>query len=135
MDKERIALIINDLEVYFKKLGDMKIKSEKDLDDMKFYASSMLIFSIINRTLDLASEIVTSKNLGFPMEYKELFVFLKKDKIIDKDKEEKLKDLVILRNKISHRYGIIKNKDILEAIKKIEIVKDFIKDIIKEIKK
>ena len=47
-------------------------------------------------------------------------------KVIDEIMESKLKDLIILRNKISHRYSILKKEDIFKALKEVEIVKEFI---------
>jgi len=132
-DKEKIGIMLNDLKVYFRGLEDMKINSIKDVDEVKFYAASMLIFSIINRAMDLANELVMTGNLGFPMQYKELFDFLE-GRVIDKKTKEELKDLVILRNKISHRYGVIEKKDIVEAVKKIQIVKKFMDNVVKEVK-
>ena len=134
-DKEKIILIIEDIEKYFNEIENMRIKKESDLDIIKFRAASMDIFSIINKTIDLSEEVVSSKNLGFPMQYKDLFTFLVQSKIIDKKLSEGLKELIILRNKISHRYGAISEKEIFEAIKKIEIVKDFIKSIKREVLK
>lgn len=134
MDEGRINIIISDIKKYFEELRGMNINKIEDIDTIKFRAASMDIFSIINRTIDLAEEITTSKNLGFPSEYKELFTLLERAKIIDEKKENKLKDLIILRNRISHRYGTIKKEEIFHALKKIEIVNDFIKDVVEDLK-
>ena len=101
-DLERINIIMKDIETYLKKLESLKIKSEGDLkDDRNFYASSMLIFSAINRSIDLAEQIVKDRGLGSPIEYRELFDMLERGKIISSQTAEKIKDLIILRNKIS----------------------------------
>lgn len=129
LDKERISIIIEEINKYFKEIEDMHINSLKDLDVVKFRAASMNIFSIINKTIDLAEEIAIKSNLGFPSEYKELFTLIRRQKIITEQEEEKLKNLVILRNKISHRYGVINEKDVFNALKELEIVKKFIEKI------
>ena len=133
LDKVRISVIIEDINKYFKEIQEMKIRDIKDLNTIKFRAVSMDIFSIINKTIDLAEEVASKTSFGFPSEYRELFTILKQAKIIDEKIEEKMKDLIILRNKIAHRYGVITKEDILKALKKINIIKDFIKKI-KEVK-
>ena len=64
-DLERIGIILSDLEKYFIDLDQMKIKNAADLQEKsRFYASSMIIFSIINRTFNLGEEIVEAKTWG-----------------------------------------------------------------------
>ncbi len=134
-DNERIAIIIEDIDNYFIMLGNMNIKSSNDLDDVKYLASSMAIFSIINRTIDLAGEINRGRGMGSPLEYKDLFDALMSAKIISKNRKEKLSDLVRLRNKFAHRYEFINGKAILDGIQKLEEVKEFLDDVKEEIKK
>lgn len=125
-DKERIMIMIKDIEMYLKKLDNIKVKSLEDLkNDLNFYASSMLIFSAINRAIDLGDEIVKKENLGYPMEIKEIFVLLSNNKIIDKRMETKLKDLIIARNKFAHRYGAIRIEDVFKTIKEVKTIKEF----------
>ena len=132
---ERISITIDDINKYFEKLKEMNIKKIEDLNDTKFYAASMVIFSIINKTIDLADEMGAIKNLGFPAEYKEIFTSLKYAKIIDDKMENKLKELTILRNKFAHRYNVIDKEGIFRAIKDLEIVKDFIERVKQVVKK
>jgi len=133
MSKTRINVIVEDIDKFFKELEEMKIKKVGDLDTVKFRAASMDIFSIINRIIDLADEVAKDKKLGFPMEYKDLFKMLRKARIISEKLEYDLVGLVILRNKISHRYSVLEEKDIFNALKEINIVNEFVK-IIKNLK-
>ncbi len=80
-DKERIGIIIRDINDYFAKLNDIKIKSACDLDELKFDAVSMRIFFILNKTIDLGKEIVVSRNFGFPKSYGDIFNILGDKKI------------------------------------------------------
>lgn len=132
-DNERIAIIIEDINHYFITLENMDIKSSDDLGDVKYLASSMAIFSIINRTIDIAGEINRGRGMGSPLEYKDLFEALMSAKIISKDRKEKLSDLVRLRNKFAHRYEFLNGKAILDGIKRLEEVRGFIEDIKEEI--
>lgn len=98
-DNERINRIVEDIRMYLKKLDEIGIKSVSQLDDLNFYACSMLIFSVLNRMIDLGDEIVKSNKWGYPIEIREIFSLLLQKKVIDEKMEEKLRDLIIIRNK------------------------------------
>lgn len=132
-DKERIGITVRNIRDYFKRLDDVKVRSVSDLDDFKFDVISMRIFFIINKTIDLAKEVVISNNFGFPKSYKEIFTLLKKGKLINKKQENDLAKLVILRNKISHRYEGLDEEELFKARNGLKkVVEDFIKIVIKE---
>jgi uncharacterized protein YutE (UPF0331/DUF86 family) len=135
-DVERIGKIISDIEKYFRDLEGLNIKEVEDLGDKKnFYAISMVLFSILNRAIDLGDEIVMANNLGMPSTYKEIFRLLTKNKFIDRKVGEELSNLVFYRNLLSHEYYDLTEEDVLEVFKKISIVKKFverIKDILRE---
>jgi uncharacterized protein YutE (UPF0331/DUF86 family) len=132
MNRDRLAIIIEEIEFYFIKLDELKIKKESDIDDIKFFAASMIIFSIINKTIDLAEEMCRLKGRGNPIEYKDLFINLEYAKIISKEEVSKLSDLIRMRNKFAHRYELISRKTILEGMSSLSIVRSFIKKIEKE---
>lgn len=135
MDRERIGVLVGDIEFYLNKLESLKIKNIKDMDDDKnLYSSSMLIFSAINRSLDLAEQIVNDKSLGSPTQYKEYFAVLGRKKIISNETSEKMQDLIRKRNKISHRYGDITKKEIFNSIDEVKIITKFIKEVKEGIK-
>jgi len=137
-DIERMGKIISDIERYFRdlELEGLNIKNVEDLEDRKdFYAISMVLFSILNRAIDLGDEIVMANNLGMPSTYKEIFRLLTKNEYIGKDMGEELSNLVFYRNLLSHEYYDLTEEDVLEVFKKISIVKKFverIKDVLKE---
>ncbi len=127
MDKERIIGILNDIEKYLNDLNGMKIKGLEDLRDIeRYYATSMILFSLLNRVIDLGQEIVISKKFGMPSSYRDIFGILFERRIIEKEMFEELKKFVDLRNILSHEYYRIDEKDIFYAVQKIEILKRFI---------
>lgn len=135
-DLERIGIIVRDINDSFERLNNIKFKRESEIDDLKFDAASMVIFSIINKTLDLGKEIIVSRNLGLPKSYREIFSILYQKKIINKIQDSDLSKLVVLRNKISHRYEGVNKKDLIKSKNELErVVKDFIKVVLKEVKK
>ncbi|NQE54519.1 hypothetical protein C5S29_13095 [ANME-1 cluster archaeon GoMg3.2] len=114
----------------------LNIKNVEDLEDRKdFYAISMVLFSILNRAIDLGDEIVMANNLGMPSTYKEIFRLLTRNEYIGKDMGEELSNLVFYRNLLSHEYYDLTEEDVFEVFKKINIVKKFverIKEVLKE---
>ncbi|MBC8521351.1 MAG: DUF86 domain-containing protein [Methanomicrobia archaeon] len=137
-DVERIGKIISDIEKYFRdlELEGLNIKKVEDLEDRKdFYAISMVLFSILNRAIDLGDEIVMANNLGMPSTYKEIFRLLTRNEYIGKDIGEELSNLVFYRNLLSHEYYDLTEEDVFEVFKRIDIVKKFvgrIKEILRE---
>ena len=82
-DQERIATIFSDIRRYLKDLDELGIHNIEELHDKRnFYASSMILFSLLNRVFDLGSEMAIAHNLGIPATYREIFVLLQKDEII-----------------------------------------------------
>jgi Uncharacterized conserved protein len=82
-----------------------------------------MMFSILNRTIDLGEEIVMANNLGMPSTYKEIFRLLVKNKLIDANLGEGLSNLVFYRNLLSHEYYELSEKDVFDVSEKINIVK------------
>ncbi|MBU0530701.1 MAG: HepT-like ribonuclease domain-containing protein [Candidatus Aenigmatarchaeota archaeon] len=134
-DKERIGKIVSDLERFFSDLEEIHIKSVNDFEDKKnFYSISMLLFSIINRTIDLGEEIVTANNLGTPSTYKDIFFLLMKSKIINRQMQKELSELTSYRNLFSYEYYAFTEKDVFTALIKVNIVKDFVKQVKRKVK-
>jgi uncharacterized protein YutE (UPF0331/DUF86 family) len=78
-DEERIGTIFSDIQRYLKDFEDLGIHSVQDLQDKRnFYASSIVLFSLLNRVFDLGSEMAIAHNLGIPGTYREIFVLLQK---------------------------------------------------------
>jgi len=126
-DIERIGKIISDIEKYLRDLEELDIRGAKGLMDKKnFYATSMVLLSILNRTIDLGEEIVMANNLGMPSTYREIFRLLVKNKLIDTNLGEGLSNLVFYRNLLSHEYYELTERDVFAVSKKINVVKKFV---------
>ena len=134
-DLQRIGKIISDIERYINELNSYKITKADDLNDSKTYnASAMVLFAILNRLIDLGSEIIFAENLSAPNTYQDIMPTLAKVGIIDKERAEKLNLLINKRNILAHFYGDIKEKDLFNLIKNIYLVEDFVKTAKKRIK-
>lgn len=134
-DRDRIGMIIRDINDYFVKLNDVKVKAVGDLDEFKFDVVSMRIFLILNKTIDLGKEIVVSRNFGFPKSYGDIFKILGDKKFVSRQQEKDLLKLIFLRNQISHRYEGISDKELFKVRNDLKIVKDFIKIVKEDVKK
>ncbi len=127
-DIERIGKIISDIERFLSDLDSMEIKNVDDLRDRKtFYASSMLIFAILNRVIDLGEELILAYGLGIPKTYRAIFKELGKAGIIDKNLQTVLESLVFYRNAIAHEYYDIDEEEIFEVINSLDAVRRFVK--------
>lgn len=126
-DIQRIGKIIGDLNRFQDDLAGLNIRTVRDLNDKKnFYSASMLLFSILNRCIDLGEEIVTAKNVGTPATYRDIFVLLGRKKIIPPAMEQKLSSLMRLRNALAHEYEDFSEKDVFEGLRLVGVVSDFI---------
>ena len=129
-DVERLGKIFSDIERYFADLETLNVRTVKDLADRRnFYSVSMVIFSIINRTINLGEEVVTANNLGTPSTYKDIFYLLRKNGIINDRMKNELSELSSYRNVFSHEYQNLTEKDVYNALLKINAVKEFAKRI------
>lgn len=123
----RAMIIIKDIERFFSDLEEMNIKDISDLEKKeKFYAVSMVMFSIVNRAIDLAEEIISYKKIGFPESYRDIFILLEKNGIIDKKLCIIMSDLVHFRNLAAHEYQEFKKEDVFSALGIISRVKELI---------
>src|SRR3989338_7065342 len=103
IDKEQIATMAKDIERYFDDLQTIHVENKKDLEiPEKKHAVSMLVFSILNRTIDIANEIIAGSLLPAPASYRDAFEVLKQGKIINPQTARKLTELIKYRNIIAH---------------------------------
>lgn len=119
--QEVIATKLKILSEYYRQL---KLYDKITLDE---YKNDWKIQRIIERTLHLAIErcldisnhIITSENFREPVDYKDIFVILGEENIINKELSSNLARMAQFRNIIVHDYikidpeivvGILKNK-------------------------
>ena len=128
----RIDDKIKEIEEYLSDLLDIIPDNFKEYREIKTKAACERYFEkIIEAIVDLAFLIIKDKNLKIPEEDKEAFDMLSKEKIIDVNLAERLKDAKGMRNILAHEYGIVDDKVVFHSITE-EIVKDveeFIKDV------
>jgi len=126
---ERVNQTIMDIEKYFEELRKMNITKDNVDNSEKFFASSMVIFSILNETIDLATEIIIKNHWGMPADYKNYFQLLVKEGVISKELGEEMQKLMGDRNIFAHQYFDAGRKEMLHILKRVYFVKDFIEKI------
>ena len=134
-DLEKINIIIDDINMYIGKIEGMDLLSMEKIDDLHFDACSMNCFSLLNKLIDLAEEIVRTRDMGTPYKMRDLFDMLASAKVIDEKMALNIGDMVILRNRFSHRYDIITEKELLNFVKEIGKIEEFVAKIEVEVRK
>jgi uncharacterized protein YutE (UPF0331/DUF86 family) len=127
-DKERITKIIRDIEKYFSDLEELDVQSIEDLKDIRnYHALSMILFTLINRAIDLGNEIMVANKYGMAVTYAEIFTTLYTKKTIPEKTEKDLLYLVRSRNRLSHQYQDLGDKEVYEVYKRIHAIEDLVK--------
>jgi len=134
-DRLRINKIIIDIEEYFTRLKGINLTKDNLEIDEKFFSVSMILFSILNRMVDLAGEIIIKNEFGMPGSYEQYFDVLKSNGIIDKTLSDNLKRLVKDRNLFAHEYYNLQRSQVLRISKDIYFVKDFVEKVKKEVER
>jgi len=101
-------------------------KNNSNSEIEKRYGLPMILFQIINYTIDLSDILISIKRLGFPTKYSDNFEILFNYKIISKDLKEDLQKLCEYRNMIAHEYHRLNKEEYDEIAELIPSVTDFI---------
>jgi len=103
-DRERLIAISDSIISHLSDL-EKAIRTDADLDDrIRFNAAAMSIFQAINRSIDLADELIVECKLKTPLSYKESFEIIASENIVDSKISKKMSELIYFRNLISHEY-------------------------------
>ena len=135
-DREQVSKIVSDIERYTRDLQELDIKCREELEDRRtLYALSMLLFTILNRSLDLADEVIITNRLGMPQSYREIFDILKRRGFIDRRLADEMARLVFYRNMIAHQYDDLTDDDLWSLFSRLDTILAFVermKEIIRE---
>ena len=131
IDKEQISIMIRDIEGYLSDLGAMDISSKEDFEEKEtYYAVSMIIFQIMNRTIDIGNEVISgSSDILLPGSYKEAFEILSEKKVLSPKTASKMTNLMKYRNAIAHEYYRITADEIYRLKNDVYEVEDFVEEI------
>ncbi len=128
--------MIKDIERYLADLEGLNITSKEDLEEKeKYYSTSMLVFSILNRTIDIGNEIIGGSDISLPGSYKDTFEALFENKIIISATFNQMVWLMKYRNIIAHEYYRLSKEEIYGLKKRITHVTEFVSEIKKFLQK
>lgn len=133
-DLQRVGKIIADIEKYMKELENYNLTINDLYESKNYYASSMLIFAILNRLIDLGGEIISAEKLGAPNTYQDIMALLAKGNVINKKQAKEINNLIRKRNILAHFYEDISEKDLYKTIKDLKSIEGFLATIKKRIK-
>ena len=137
IDKEQISIMTKDIERYLSDLSTIDVSSKEDLEEKEtYYAVSMIIFQIMNRTIDIGNEIISgSRDIPVPGSYKETFEILSENKIIAPKTATSMAELMKFRNAIAHEYYRVTPEEIYKLKNNIHDVDIFVEEIKKYVTK
>jgi len=119
VDVEVIKQRLNQLSISLKKIERYKgISLEEFLqDDIIQDVVEYNLFIAINMLIDIATHIIVDNNLGNPETFGEAFSILNKEKYLDDNETKIYRNMVGLRNILSHEYLKIDKKIIYGILK------------------
>jgi uncharacterized protein YutE (UPF0331/DUF86 family) len=131
IDKEQLSIMVKDIERYLADLEAMAVHNKKDLEEKEaYYAVSMILFAILNRTIDIGNEIFSgSSDLPMPGTYGETFELLAKYNILRRETAVKMSKLIRYRNVIAHNYYEVTANEMYVLKKNIYEVRQFIEEV------
>ena len=81
-----------------------------------------------------SGEEVTSRNLGVPGTYREIFNLLARGNVIDKELASDLSNLVYQRNILAHEYHNLTEKDVFRTYRRVYVIRKFVEQVKEHIK-
>ncbi len=132
---DRINAMIEDIKKFFTDLETIGLNENNIKNPEKLHSTSMLIFGIMNRSIDLAQEIIVKNEIGMPQKYSESFSILGEKGIIDKKLALEIEKLIENRGLFAHHYYDVNKKEVIRLLKDTYIVKKFVETIKKLIEK
>jgi len=135
--KDRLDYIIqlnNNLKTFLKRHNPEDLL--KDFE--AWYALKAIIQDLIQAMIDICAHVFSSKNLGIADSYSEYVKKLAEHGYMKKELVEELKIAIAMRNRLIHRYLIVKSSELwsfaIRLIKVIPEFKEWILSIIKTLK-
>ena len=119
--------VANRIKNYFDDLDSLKAEGVKTKTG--YYATSMVLFSILNDCITLAELFMSKRQYSAPMSYKEMVELLEAKNILSPPVSKKMKLLFSKRNLIAHEYGTINESDIILLSKEMGWAKKFVSEL------
>ena len=105
LDKVLIKRKLKQIQAYLEELSPIAKKSKQDfVSSYIHYTAERLTELIVGNAIDINFHIIKELNFHAPLEYKESFIVLGKEKILSLDFAKNIADSAGLRNLLIHHY-------------------------------
>ncbi len=120
MDKKRIFSKFEEMDKYLEELNEIKPSNFDEYKNLieKKRACERLLQIIIESVIDVCNIITSDLRLGIPADEEDMFTKLEKKSVITKKIKNILINIKGMRNVLVHKYDIVKDELVFEAISK-----------------
>lgn len=116
-----IGEAIGDLERYRNVEADKLLYDKEKLGNIKYQ-----FIVAAEACIDLCNHIAAKGLFTAPESYSKCFDVLFKHGVIEKNLAENMADLAKFRNLLVHLYSKVENQEVIENLKKINIIREFV---------
>jgi len=114
--RQALQEALDDLQRYRKTFSRGRLLVERDLQRMVLQA----LYTAVQACLDEALEICRQRGLDTGSRYREAFIALGRDGVIDAELAARLADWASFRNVLAHFYPVVDMKRVWDALGEIE---------------
>lgn len=132
LDKEQLLIQISRLEDSLNSLE--KSKNAGLSKETTRAAIERLLQVSIEEVINIGNHLISGLGLTRPDTYREIFIVLEKEKIIDQKLSEELQRFAVFRNRLVHLYWKIGEAEFKGQLAKINLLRDFVKVITRVLK-
>lgn len=97
-------------------------------------AAERLVQIAVEEVLNIGNNLISGSRLRRADSYRDIFKVLEEEKVISKKMSEELHGFVVFRNRIVHVYWKIEDDEFVKQVKKVKVLSDFVKVILKKVK-
>jgi uncharacterized protein YutE (UPF0331/DUF86 family) len=128
VDKEKLLLMISRLEESLKELEKLKgdVRANR-------YALERLLQISVDESINIGNSIISELGLRRADTFRQVFEILRDEHIISEKVSEGLIWFVGLRNRLVHQYWKVEEDEIRETLGKLQIFRDFVKEVVKSL--
>lgn len=123
---ERLNFVLSKINQHIEEIEE-RSKQNVSTDLEAYDALAMSCLQLVNRLIDLGKIVISSKHLGFPETYSDIFKTLANQRIITQEELRTILKLIYYRNLISHEYSNITWKELLEFKESLDVVRGVVK--------
>lgn len=133
LDKELINLRIDVIERNLAEIKDITAEGYSNL--MSNYrnelASKQALLESIEDCIDISNHIISVQGLRRPVDYKDIFLILGENHILDENLSRKMQEMAKFRNVLVHRYINLENERLFKLMQtETQDFRGFIKQIL-----